>query len=97
MTTASRPQGPPSAQPFAPAHYPGIVNKVLLNTGSGSVSYGAWLADEIQCRYFDWLDHPVQAHHRRRSLTQYFSNARTCGKRTRQKGDAGFAASHSQI
>ncbi|HEY6787872.1 MAG TPA: hypothetical protein VI365_11225, partial [Trebonia sp.] len=23
-------------------------------------SYGGWLADEIQRRYFDWLDQPVE-------------------------------------
>jgi len=36
MTTASLPQGDPDAQPFAPAQYPGIANKVVLNTGAGS-------------------------------------------------------------
>jgi len=36
MTTASLPQGHPDAQPFAPANYPGIAGKVVLNTGAGS-------------------------------------------------------------
>jgi len=36
MTTASLSQGHPDAQPFVPAHYPGITGKVVLNTGAGS-------------------------------------------------------------
>jgi len=36
MPQASLPQGHPGAQPFATAHYPGIANKVVLNTGAGS-------------------------------------------------------------
>ena len=28
--------------------------------GAVGTSYGGWLADEIQRRYFDWLDSPVQ-------------------------------------
>lgn len=36
-------------------------NAVLIaEQGSQGTSYGAWLADEIQRRYFDWLDQPVQ-------------------------------------
>ncbi|MET0863510.1 MAG: thiamine pyrophosphate-dependent enzyme [Nakamurella sp.] len=35
-------------------------NKVLIvEQGSLGTSYGAWLSDEIQRRYFDWLDAPV--------------------------------------
>lgn len=35
-------------------------NSVLLvEQGAQGTSYGAWLADEIQRRYFDWLDQPV--------------------------------------
>ena len=35
-------------------------NKVLIvEQGSLRTSYGGWLADEIQRRYFDWLDAPV--------------------------------------
>lgn len=35
-------------------------NKVLIaEQGALGTSYGAWLADEIQRRYFDWLDQPV--------------------------------------
>ncbi len=35
-------------------------NKVLIvEQGSLGTSYGGWLADEIQRRYFDWLDAPV--------------------------------------
>ncbi len=36
-------------------------NKVLIaEQGALGTSYGGWLADEIQRRYFDWLDAPVQ-------------------------------------
>jgi 2-oxoisovalerate dehydrogenase E1 component len=35
-------------------------NRVLIaEQGARGTSYGAWLADEIQRRYFDWLDEPV--------------------------------------
>jgi 2-oxoisovalerate dehydrogenase E1 component len=36
-------------------------NRVLIaEQGAVGTSYGGWLADEIQRRYFDWLDHPVE-------------------------------------
>jgi len=36
-------------------------NRVLIaEQGPRGTSYGAWLADEIQRRLFDWLDHPVE-------------------------------------
>ncbi|AYY15479.1 MFS transporter [Actinobacteria bacterium YIM 96077] len=36
-------------------------NAVLIaEQGPVGTSYGGWLADEIQRRYFDWLDHPVE-------------------------------------
>ena len=36
-------------------------NRVLIaEQGARGTSYGAWLADEIQRRFFDWLDHPVE-------------------------------------
>jgi 2-oxoisovalerate dehydrogenase E1 component len=36
-------------------------NRVLIaEQGPRGTSYGGWLADEIQRRYFDWLDAPVQ-------------------------------------
>jgi len=31
-----------------------------VEQGSLGTSYGGWLADEIQRRFFDWLDQPVQ-------------------------------------
>jgi 2-oxoisovalerate dehydrogenase E1 component len=35
-------------------------NRVLIvEQGSAGTSYGGWLADEIQRRFFDWLDAPV--------------------------------------
>jgi 2-oxoisovalerate dehydrogenase E1 component len=36
-------------------------NRVLIaEQGARGTSYGAWLADELQRRCFDWLDHPVE-------------------------------------
>jgi 2-oxoisovalerate dehydrogenase E1 component len=36
-------------------------NSVLIaEQGALGTSYGGWLADEIQRRYFDWLDQPVE-------------------------------------
>jgi 2-oxoisovalerate dehydrogenase E1 component len=35
-------------------------NVLIAEQGAIGTSYGGWLADEIQRRYFDWLDRPVQ-------------------------------------
>jgi 2-oxoisovalerate dehydrogenase E1 component len=35
-------------------------NVLIAEQGALGTSYGGWLADEIQRRFFDWLDHPVQ-------------------------------------
>jgi 2-oxoisovalerate dehydrogenase E1 component len=36
-------------------------NRVLIaEQGARGTSYGGWLSDEIQRRFFDWLDHPVE-------------------------------------
>jgi 2-oxoisovalerate dehydrogenase E1 component len=36
-------------------------NRILLvEQGPVGTSYGGWLADEIQRRFFDWLDAPIQ-------------------------------------
>jgi 2-oxoisovalerate dehydrogenase E1 component len=36
-------------------------NRVLIvEQGAAGTSYGGWLADEIQRRFFDWLDAPVE-------------------------------------
>ncbi|WP_034294824.1 thiamine pyrophosphate-dependent enzyme [Herbaspirillum sp. RV1423] len=35
-------------------------NVLIVEQGAVGTSYGGWLADEIQRRYFDWLDQPVQ-------------------------------------
>ncbi|WP_308492731.1 alpha-ketoacid dehydrogenase subunit alpha/beta [Microbacterium terrisoli] len=32
---------------------------LIVEQGATGTSYGGWLADEIQRRYFDWLDQPV--------------------------------------
>ncbi|HEY4226064.1 MAG TPA: thiamine pyrophosphate-dependent enzyme [Pseudolysinimonas sp.] len=33
---------------------------LLVEQGARGTSYGGWLADEIQRRFFDWLDQPIQ-------------------------------------
>jgi 2-oxoisovalerate dehydrogenase E1 component len=36
-------------------------NRVLIvEQGAQGTSYGGWLADELQRRYFDWLDAPIE-------------------------------------
>jgi len=36
-------------------------NRVIIaEQGAIGTAYGGWLADEIQRRYFDWLDHPIE-------------------------------------
>jgi 2-oxoisovalerate dehydrogenase E1 component len=36
-------------------------NRVIIaEQGPRGTSYGGWLADEIQRRFFDWLDHPIE-------------------------------------
>jgi len=36
---------------------------IVLEQGPLTVSYGGMLADEVQRRYFDWLDQPVRRVH----------------------------------
>ena len=38
-------------------------NVLVVEQGAAGTSYGAWLSDEIQRRYFDWLDAPVARVH----------------------------------
>jgi 2-oxoisovalerate dehydrogenase E1 component len=33
---------------------------LIVEQGAQGTSYGGWLADEIQRRFFDWLDQPIQ-------------------------------------
>ena len=35
-------------------------NVVIAEQGALGTGYGAWLSDEIQRRFFDWLDQPIQ-------------------------------------
>jgi 2-oxoisovalerate dehydrogenase E1 component len=35
-------------------------NVLIAEQGALGTGYGAWLSDEIQRRYFDWLDQPIQ-------------------------------------
>jgi 2-oxoisovalerate dehydrogenase E1 component len=36
---------------------------MIVEQGAQGTSYGSWLADEIQRRFFDYLDQPVQRVH----------------------------------
>jgi 2-oxoisovalerate dehydrogenase E1 component len=36
---------------------------LVVEQGTLGTSYGGWLADEVQRRFFDWLDQPVQRVH----------------------------------
>lgn len=38
-------------------------NVLIVEQGAIGTSYGTWVADEIQRRYFDWLDQPIQRVH----------------------------------
>jgi 2-oxoisovalerate dehydrogenase E1 component len=40
-------------------------NVLIAEQGAAGTSYGGWLADEIQRRFFDWLDSPIQRVHGR--------------------------------
>jgi 2-oxoisovalerate dehydrogenase E1 component len=35
-------------------------NVLIVEQGAVGTGYGAWLADEIQRRFFDWLDNPIE-------------------------------------
>jgi 2-oxoisovalerate dehydrogenase E1 component len=35
-------------------------NVLIVEQGARGPSYGGWLADELQCRFFDWLDQPIE-------------------------------------
>jgi len=35
-------------------------NVLIVEQGAQGTSYGGWLADEIQRRYLDWLDQPIE-------------------------------------
>jgi 2-oxoisovalerate dehydrogenase E1 component len=35
-------------------------NVLIVEQGARGTSYGGWLADELQRRFFDWLDQPIQ-------------------------------------
>ncbi|WP_417564098.1 alpha-ketoacid dehydrogenase subunit alpha/beta [Microbacterium sp.] len=35
-------------------------NVLIVEQGARGTSYGGWLADELQRRYFDWLDQPIE-------------------------------------
>ena len=60
-------------------------NVLIVEQGAVGTSYGGWLADEIQRRFFDWLDHPVAAGHRRRGVTEHQQGARA-GRHRQDRG-----------
>ena len=73
-STAPRSTGTPSARAIKKT------NAVLIvEQGARGTSYGGWLADEIQRRYFDWLDQPDRsgspAARRRPSISKVLERA----------------------
>jgi 2-oxoisovalerate dehydrogenase E1 component len=64
-------------------------NVVIAEQGSIGTSYGAMLADEIQRRYLDWLDQPVQRVHGREAsptISKVLERAAFAGSREVAEG-----------
>ena len=57
-------------------------NVLIAEQGALGTSYGGWLADEIQRRFFDWLDQPIQRVTGGDRITQHQQGPRTCRHRT---------------
>ena len=60
-------------------------NVLIAEQGALGTSYGGWLADEIQRRFFDWLDQPVAARDRRRGVAEHQQGARARGHRAERE------------
>ena len=54
---------------------------LIVEQGGLGTSYGGWLADEIQRRFFDWLDQPVQRVTGGEAAPSISEGARTGGDR----------------
>jgi 2-oxoisovalerate dehydrogenase E1 component len=70
-------------------------NVVIAEQGSVGTSYGAMLADEIQRRYLDWLDQPVQRVHGREAsptISKVLERAAFAGSREVAEGLANAMA-----
>ena len=73
-------------------------NKVLIaEQGAVGTSYGGWLADEIQRRFFDWLDAPVQPGDRRRGLAQHQQGAGAGGDRQERRSRRAARRDHAAL
>ena len=57
---------------------------LIVEQGAQGTSYGGWLADEIQRRFFDWLDQPVQRVTGAEAL-KHLEGARTSGDRPHRR------------
>ena len=65
-------------------------NRVLIaEQGPRGTSYGGWLADEIQRRFFDWLDHPVERVTGGEASPSISKRARAGGHRAGRRGRRG--------
>ncbi len=64
-------------------------NVIIVEQGSVGTSYGTMLADEIQRRYMDWLDQPVQRVHGREAsptISKVLERAAFAGSREVAQG-----------
>jgi 2-oxoisovalerate dehydrogenase E1 component len=64
-------------------------NVIIVEQGSIGTSYGTMLADEIQRRYMDWLDQPVQRVHGREAsptISKVLERAAFAGSREVAQG-----------
>ena len=59
---------------------------VIAEQGPVGTSYGGWLADEIQRRFFDWLDQPVERVTGGGSVAQHQQGARAGGHSAGRRG-----------
>ena len=67
-------------------------NVLIVEQGARGTSYGAWLADEIQRRLFDWLDSPILRVTGGGGVSQYFESAGARGDRREGRGNGGVAS-----
>ncbi len=61
-------------------------NVLIVEQGALGTSYGGWLADEIQRRFFDWLDQPVQRVTGGEASPEHLEGARARGDRPDRRG-----------
>lgn len=72
-------------------------NVLIAEQGPVGTSYGGWLSDEIQRRWFDWLDQPVERVQAERVLAQHQQGAGAGGDRTDRRGRGRAPAGHREL